>query len=74
MIGNSAEGEGFEPPVACATTDFKSVALVHSAIPPDGTRCGDYQVINRHLWWFYNPHSQAFFLKSVADFDAYHHT
>jgi hypothetical protein len=30
-----AEGEGFEPPVTyTATTVFKTVAFVHSAIPP----------------------------------------
>ena len=30
-----AEGEGFEPPVGCPTTVFKTVALDRSAIPPD---------------------------------------
>jgi hypothetical protein len=30
----SAEGEGFEPPLACASTVFKTVAIDHSAIPP----------------------------------------
>ena len=29
-----AEGEGFEPPVSCPTTVFKTVALNRSAIPP----------------------------------------
>ena len=29
-----AEGEGFEPPVAFATTVFKTVALGRSASPP----------------------------------------
>lgn len=29
-----AEGEGFEPPVTCATMLFKSTAINHSAIPP----------------------------------------
>ncbi len=31
---NSAEGEGFEPPVGCPTMVFKTIALVRSAIPP----------------------------------------
>ena len=30
-----AEGEGFEPPVGCPTTVFKTVALDRSAIPPE---------------------------------------
>ena len=29
-----AEGEGFEPPVTCATTVFKTAALNRSANPP----------------------------------------
>ena len=29
-----AEGEGFEPPVTCATTVFKTAALNRSATPP----------------------------------------
>lgn len=29
-----AEEEGFEPPVPCSTTVFKTVAFNHSAIPP----------------------------------------
>ncbi len=29
-----AEGEGFEPPEACASIDFKSTAFDHSASPP----------------------------------------
>jgi ubiquinone/menaquinone biosynthesis C-methylase UbiE len=34
-----AEGEGFEPPVTySATTVFKTVAFVHSAIPPEPSR------------------------------------
>ena len=33
---NLAEGEGFEPPVPCGTPVFKTGALNHSAIPPDG--------------------------------------
>ena len=28
-----AEGEGFEPPVGCPTTVFKTAAIDHSAIP-----------------------------------------
>ena len=32
--GCGAEGEGFEPPVALATTVFKTVAFDHSANPP----------------------------------------
>jgi hypothetical protein len=31
---NKAEEEGFEPPVTCATTVFKTAAFDHSAIPP----------------------------------------
>ena len=31
-----AEGEGFEPPVPCGTSVFKTDALNHSAIPPGG--------------------------------------
>ena len=30
-----AEEEGFEPPVPCGTTVFKTAAIDHSAIPPD---------------------------------------
>ena len=33
-----AESEGFEPPVACTTTDFESAAFVHSANSPQ--MCG----------------------------------
>ena len=29
-----AEEEGFEPPVRCRTTVFKTAAIDHSAIPP----------------------------------------
>ena len=29
-----AEEEGFEPPVPCSTTVFKTAAIDHSAIPP----------------------------------------
>ena len=29
-----AEGEGFEPPVTCATAVFKTAAFDRSAIPP----------------------------------------
>ena len=29
-----AEGTGFEPAVACATTVFKTVTIVHSVTPP----------------------------------------
>ena len=29
-----AEKEGFEPPVPCGTTVFKTAAFDHSAIPP----------------------------------------
>ena len=31
-----AEEEGFEPPVPCGTTVFKTAALSHSATPPSG--------------------------------------
>ena len=31
-----AEEEGFEPPVPCSTTVFKTAAIDHSAIPPKG--------------------------------------
>ena len=30
-----AEGVGFEPTVACATTVFKTVTIDHSDTPPD---------------------------------------
>ena len=33
----SAEEEGFEPPVHCCTTVFKTAAIDHSAIPPNGS-------------------------------------
>ena len=32
-----AEEEGFEPPVHCCTTVFKTAAIDHSAIPPNGS-------------------------------------
>ena len=32
----AAEEEGFEPPVRCRTTVFKTAAIDHSAIPPNG--------------------------------------
>ena len=32
--GFLAEREGFEPPVPCGTTVFKTVAIDHSAISP----------------------------------------
>ena len=34
QAGQLAEGEGFEPPVTCATTVFKTAAINRSAIPP----------------------------------------
>ena len=34
LLKTKAEEEGFEPPLACASTVFKTVAFVHSAIPP----------------------------------------
>ena len=34
MSGFSAEREGFEPPVPCSTTVFKTAAIDHSAISP----------------------------------------
>ena len=30
-----AEAEGFEPPVRCRTTVFKTAAIDHSATPPE---------------------------------------
>ncbi len=33
-LGKSAEEEGFEPPVPCGTTVFKTAAFDHSAISP----------------------------------------
>ena len=33
-LGDLAEGGGFEPPEACASTVFKTVAIVRSATPP----------------------------------------
>ena len=33
-LNDLAEGGGFEPPEACASTVFKTVAIVHSATPP----------------------------------------
>ena len=33
-LSSFAEGEGFEPPVPCGTTVFKTAAIDHSAIPP----------------------------------------
>ena len=33
-LGNVAEEVGFEPTVTCATTVFKTVALIRSATPP----------------------------------------
>ena len=35
LQGISAEEEGFEPPVRCRTTVFKTAAIDHSAIPPE---------------------------------------
>ena len=37
--GYLAESEGFEPPVPCGTTVFKTAALNRSASSPRGTRC-----------------------------------
>ena len=34
VLSNYAEEEGFEPPVPCGTTVFKTAAFDHSAIPP----------------------------------------
>ena len=36
-----AEREGFEPPVSCPTTVFKTAALNHSAISPKETENAD---------------------------------
>ncbi len=34
LVETVARGEGFEPPVGCPTTVFKTVAFNHSANPP----------------------------------------
>jgi hypothetical protein len=34
LLYTLAEGEGFEPPVGCPTTVFKTAAFNHSANPP----------------------------------------
>ena len=34
VLSVDAEEEGFEPPVPCGTTVFKTAAFDHSAIPP----------------------------------------
>jgi hypothetical protein len=34
VLRANAEEEGFEPPVPCGTTVFKTAAFDHSAIPP----------------------------------------
>ena len=39
LIGLSAEREGFEPPVRCRTTVFKTAAFDHSAISPIRLLC-----------------------------------
>ena len=36
LHGIFAEAEGFEPPVRCRTTVFKTAAIDHSATPPKG--------------------------------------
>ena len=36
LQGIFAEEEGFEPPGRCRPTVFKTAAIDHSAIPPDG--------------------------------------
>ncbi len=38
---NMAEGGGFEPPVACTTTDFESVTFGRSDTPPWVFRLGE---------------------------------
>ena len=38
----TAEGEGFEPPVPCGTAVFKTAAFVHSATPPVGIDRQEY--------------------------------
>ena len=38
LRGAFAEEEGFEPPVHCCTTVFKTAAIDHSAIPPGWDR------------------------------------
>ncbi len=42
-----AEGVGFEPTVPLGTTVFKTAALNHSAIPPDGILEHPNDI---HLW------------------------
>ncbi len=39
-----AEEEGFEPPVPCGTTVFKTAAFDHSAIPPVAKLVKKYNV------------------------------
>ena len=39
-----AEEEGFEPPVPCGTTVFKTAAFDHSAIPPGAKLVKKYNV------------------------------
>ena len=34
----STEDEGFEPPLACTSMIFKTIAFVHSANPPDSEK------------------------------------
>ncbi len=52
-----AEKEGFEPPVRCRTTVFKTAAFDHSAISPntkvqrkfDLERASGYEKVAKHL-------------------------
>ena len=47
ILAESAEGEGFEPPVPCSTLVFKTSAFDHSATPPGF----DVVKANRELAW-----------------------
>ena len=45
-----AEGVGFEPTVACATTDFESVTFDLSDTPPECQICLSAFFVARNLW------------------------
>ena len=45
VLSIGAEEEGFEPPVPCGTTVFKTAAFDHSAIPPGAKLVKKYKIV-----------------------------
>ena len=53
-----AEAEGFEPPVHCCTTVFKTAAIDHSATPPYCESKGKKFLVNKGIFCNFASHKE----------------